>query len=58
MRGEQECTPWLSHELGGSSKAMAGDAAVELLNGTKSSEYQISTIINDEDSTTMARIAS
>ena len=42
---------------GGSSKAMEGDAAVDLLNRTKSSSYQVSTIINDEDSTTMARIA-
>ena len=41
---------------GGSSKAMEGDAAVELLNKTKRPEYRVSTIINDEDSTTMSRI--
>ena len=43
---------------GGSSKAMEGDAAVELLQKTKSPTYRISTIINDEDSTTMSKISS
>ena len=41
---------------GGSSKAMEGDSAVELIKKTKGDTYQIGTIINDEDSTTMARI--
>ena len=42
---------------GGSSKAMESDTAVGLLNSTQSPEYRVTTIINDEDSTTMARIA-
>lgn len=42
---------------GGSSKAMEGDAAVELLKKTKTPEYRVTTIVNDEDSTTMAKIS-
>ena len=42
---------------GGTSKAMEGDAAVELLKLTKSPDFKVTTIINEEDSITMARIA-
>ena len=41
---------------GGSSKAMESDLAVELLNKSKTEHHHVSTLICDEDATTMAKI--
>ena len=41
---------------GGSSKGMESDLAVEMLNATKADNYQIATLIGDDDSTTMAMV--
>ena len=40
----------------GSSKAMEADLAVEILNNTKEKHFEVSTLIGDDDTTTMARI--
>lgn len=40
----------------GSSKAMEADLAVELIEKTNNSEHRISTIIGDEDATTMSKV--
>ena len=41
---------------GGSSKGMESDLAVEMLNTQKDDTFQVSTIIGDDDSTTMAMV--
>ena len=41
---------------GGSSKGMESSVAVEMLNIIKDNSFQISTLIGDDDSTTMAMV--
>lgn len=41
---------------GGSSKGMESDLAVEMLNTKKDDTFQVSTLIGDHDSTTMAMV--
>ena len=41
---------------GGSSKGMESSVAVEMLNNIKDNSFQISTLIGDDDSTTMAMV--
>lgn len=41
---------------GGSSKGMESDLAVEMLNTKKDDTFQVSTLIGDDDSTTMAMV--
>ena len=41
---------------GGSSKGMESSVAAEMLNNIKDNSFQISTLIGDDDSTTMAMV--